>query len=378
MRARPHISRRALAGSAVLGLSGVVSPACGLLAARDPSTPGRAAGASGIAPAARLPTVGFIAGQWPPGPGDPGYPFVEEMLRLGWREGETIRFEGRTQGPGTALPIPGPPPGAPPPGLPPSAARQPPLLPALEELLRVPVAALALREGGAIRAAAAVTKTIPIIMLGFPNDPVADGLAASRARPGANVTGIVIEAVELTYKRLQLLHSALPSVRRVAVLGGPDARDGPNLGRDSLTAAAAQLGVDLTFVFVRSVGDFRPALDDAVAAGAGAVLLMPDPAVGGPFTAQLAAESTRVGVPFVAIERPAAQEGALLTYAASEPALARRAAHITDRILRGANPATIPIEGPSEFELVLNLRTARALGIVLPRSLLIQATDVIQ
>jgi putative ABC transport system substrate-binding protein len=229
-----------------------------------------------------------------------------------------------------------------------------------------------------IRAARAATTTIPIVMSFGGEDPVAAGWAHSYAHPGKNVTGVVMLSPELDGKRFHVLHEAFPMRRRVAVLFHSLARNVPD---DRFTRhvqeAARRSGVELLTFFASGSGDY-----EAVFAAIGAA--HPDALQIGSSTVftndadRLAQLAIRAKLPTVCDWPDSAKKGCLLGYGPDRAALRRRTADYVARILRGTSAGELPIEDPTKFELVVNLRTARALGIDLPSSLLAQADEVIE
>jgi putative ABC transport system substrate-binding protein len=228
------------------------------------------------------------------------------------------------------------------------------------------------------RAVHQATSTIPIVVPVM-GDPVGDGLVASLARPGGNITGLTFLGPELLPKRLALLKEALPAVSRVAALWHPGAygeRTMKDMTRDT-EAAARRLDVGLRLVAVQGPDDFARAFSEIAAERADALIVFPSPML---FTglariAQLAAEYR---MPSMAMGREFAQFGGLMAYGASVADLHRRAAAYVDKILRGAKPADLPVEQPTQFELVINLKTAKTLGIALPPILVARADEVIE
>jgi putative ABC transport system substrate-binding protein len=222
------------------------------------------------------------------------------------------------------------------------------------------------------RAAAAVTRSIPIV---FPvgTDPVGFGLVKSLARPGTNVTGLSVLSGELTPKRLSLLKETLPRLDKVGVL----VETGVASTVAALETSARQLGVKLLPAGATNAADFDAAFETMARGGVEAVL-----SVGGSLffqhRRQLADLALRHRWAMIVATTEAADAGALLSYGADLKENVKRLAPLVDRILRGANPATIPVEQVNVFELVINLRTARVLGIELPRTLMLQATRVIE
>jgi len=235
--------------------------------------------------------------------------------------------------------------------------------------------------GGGTRvtlAAMQATKTVPIIFTGV-GDPVESGLVTNLARPGGNVTGLSSLGPELVGKRLELLKQAIPRVDQVAVLWLPGAL-GERTDKDMLTGAdvaARALGVRLQFVEARGPDEFARAFSDMRNARAGALTVLPS----NRFLREhrrlvdLAAENR---LPAVYTSREFVDAGGLMSYGANSADLHRRAATYVDKILKGAKPGDLPVEQPTKFELVINLKTARALGLTIPQSVLAHADDLIQ
>jgi putative ABC transport system substrate-binding protein len=245
------------------------------------------------------------------------------------------------------------------------------------ELLRLDVDVLVVTGTVATRAAMAQTTTVPIVFM-LAGDPVGSGLVASLARPGGNVTGLSNLVAELSGKQLELLKAAVPQVSRVAVLYNPVTRAaGTGAGLDRTREAARTLGVDLQVLEVRQPSEFTTAFSTLTAWRAGAVLALSDPVFGSDL-AQLARLAAKHRVPAMYAYREFATHGGLLTYGPNFADIYRRAAAYVDRILRGAKPADLPVEQPTKFELVINLRTAKALGLTIPPSVLARADEVIQ
>jgi ABC-type uncharacterized transport system substrate-binding protein len=227
-------------------------------------------------------------------------------------------------------------------------------------------------------AAKQATKTIPIVFVPLA-DPVSSGLVTSLARPGGNLTGLSDLTPELVGKCLELLKQAVPGVGRVAVLWQPGAFD-ERTEKDMLKAAevaARALGVRLQFVEARGPDDFDRAFSDMTSARAGALTVLP--------TAMFFNERRRLvdlaaknRLPTVFGYREGVDAGGLMSYGPSIPDLWRRAATYVDKTLKGAKPADLPVEQPTKFELVINLKTAKALGLTIPQPLLLRADQVIE
>ena len=224
-------------------------------------------------------------------------------------------------------------------------------------------------------AARRATSTIPIVMA-LVSDPVGSGLVASLAHPGGNVTGLSNQTVDLTAKRLQLLKEAIPGTRRVTVIFNPDTP--PNrMINDRLKESAPQVGVELKFISVRSVEEMRSAFSRLSRSNTDAVYIVDDASM-----PAMAEEFLRLGfeagLPIIFADRHFARRGVLLSYAVDFRDLFRRAAAYVDKILKGAKPGDLPIEQPTKFELVVNLKAAKALGLTIPQSILVRADEVIR
>ncbi len=244
------------------------------------------------------------------------------------------------------------------------------------ELVALNVDVIVAATSPAVAAARQATRRIPIVMP-LSSDPVGDGLVESLAHPGGNITGLSVMAPELGEKRLQLLREMFPGASHaVAVLWNP-AYVGMRARFEQAKSAAPTIGVTVESVEVRNTGDLTTAFESIVHEHPDALLLLVDP-----FTLS---QRTRI-VEFAAKERlPAIYEardfvdaGGLMSYGPLTIDLFRRTATYVDKILRGAKPGDLPIEQPTKFELVVNLKTAKALGIAVPQSLLLRADEVIE
>ena len=224
-------------------------------------------------------------------------------------------------------------------------------------------------------AAKNATKTIPIVFI-FANDPVNAGLVASLARPGGNLTGWTNTGPDLSGKRLELLKELLPRVSRVAVLWNAA---NPTIARQvsEMELAAHALKTELHLVAVRAPDEFESAFSAITRGRAGALVVIADV-----FTTEhrqrIAALAARNRLPMISEFRAFTIAGGLMAYGPSPPDAARRAAAHVDRILKGAKPGELPVEQPTQFELVINLKTARALGLTIPRSMLLRADQVLE
>ena len=244
------------------------------------------------------------------------------------------------------------------------------------ELVQLKVDVIVAAGDPAIQAAQRATTTLPIVMVAA-GDPVRGGLVASLARPGGNITGMTFLSRELAAKRLEILKEAVPTASRVAVLWNPD-NPGGLLGFKATQAAAETLRLTLQSFEVRKVADFEPAFRAMADAHAQANIVLTDPltsAFGGRLVADLAMKGR---LPIMCELREFTDSGGLISYGPSLLSMAQRTATYVDKILKGAKPGDLPVEQPTKFELVINLKTARALGLTIPPSVLIRAEEVIQ
>jgi putative tryptophan/tyrosine transport system substrate-binding protein len=278
--------------------------------------------------------------------------FRERLRELGYVEGQTVVFETRW------------------------ADGQIDRLPGLAaELARLKVDVVVTAGSPAARAAKNTTTSIPIVMA-TGGDPVGLGLVATLARPGGNVTGLTTLSRELSGKRLEMLREALPRVSRIGMLWHRTS-DIDALTRRETEEAAQTLGIPLKAHGVDGPDGFDQALSAIVADRAGAVLVATSPMFFG-HRRQLADLAVKHRLPIMFAFREYAEAGGLMAYGPSYAELFRRAAGYVDRILKGAKPADLPIEQPTKFELVINLKTAKALSLTIPPSVLLRADEVIQ
>jgi len=304
-------------------------------------------------PDGRVATVGLLSDRSAEG-AEPALlaAFRDEMRERGWVEGRNLAIVSR------------------------NAGDDPDRLPRL--------AAALVREGAdvifattlpAALAAKGATQSVPIVFNVLP-DPVAQGLVAALARPGANVTGVAINSSALIPKRLQLLKEALPGLARVAVLIDPNQDDACQSAWDALADPARAMGVSLGKVRVEGQEGYARAFDAMARARFEAVLVPATTRFYNDVRAIAAAAAAHHMV-FMPSVGDVAEEFVLLSYGPLQSEAYRRAASYVDRILRGANPATLPVEQPTRYELVLNLRIARALEIEFPRSLRARADRLV-
>jgi putative tryptophan/tyrosine transport system substrate-binding protein len=281
--------------------------------------------------------------------------FREGLQELGYVEGQNITIERRY------------------------AEGQLSQLPALaSDLVTLPVDVIVTLGTFTGEAARDATSTIPIVIV-YPGDPVANGLVASFARPGGNITGVTELGPQLNSKKLQLLKEVVPGLSRVALIRDPDLVTRPPTGVLRLADAAEALGVQLHSLDAREPADLDAGFEaaslervDAVFLGGGRNYRSPE------FRSRVVALAAQYGLPAMYGFVEWAEAGGPMAYAPSYPALVRRAPYYVDRILKGTSPADLPVEQPREFEFVINLRTAQALGLTIPQHVLLQATEIIQ
>jgi len=243
------------------------------------------------------------------------------------------------------------------------------------ELIKEKVDVIVAFGSDATRAARRATSSIPIVMAGV-GDPVRAGFVASLSRPGGNTTGVSLLNQELWPKRLALIKEVVPAAKRVAVVS---VRDQP-LHAESLKlllGAAPRLGLELRNVSVSGQGDLDGAFTDIGRGRSDAVLVQPSPEIED-MRDRIARLAERQRLPSMFALRSSVEAGGLMSYGADLYGAQRRAARYVDKILKGAKPADLPVEQPTKFELVINLKTAKALGLTIPQSVLVRADEVIQ
>ena len=241
------------------------------------------------------------------------------------------------------------------------------------ELVRLKVDII-VTSGGALLAAKQATSTIPIVFA-VAADPVGSGLVTSLARPGGNITGLSAQGPDLSGKRLELLREIVPGLRRMAVMANVGyAATGQQM--DELRIAARKLDLDAITLDVRSADDIEPSLE-SVKGRAEALYVPADPLVNSN-RVRISTLALGMRLPTMFDLREYVASGGLMSYGPSFPDLFRRAAEYVDKILRGADPSSIPIEQPTKFEMVFNLKTSKALGLEIPSRLLFTADEVIE
>jgi putative ABC transport system substrate-binding protein len=301
---------------------------------------------------AKIPVIGYLGASSATG-NDRIDAFRQGLRDLGYVEGKNIVFEMRF------------------------AKGKRDRLPALAaELVHLKVDVIVTGGGNATRAARKATSTIPIVMTQS-GDPVAEGFVASLARPGGNVTGLSRLTPELNRKRLEILKEVIPGLSRVVIFGTSTNRYNARSLKETRDAAGA-LGVKLQYIDVLGPKDFEPAFRAANERQADAVLVAVWGVVLNRYQTKFAELAVESRLPAMYEQREYVEAGGLMTYGVSEVDLTRRAATYVDKILKGRNPADLPVEQPRKFDLVINLKTARQIGLTMPPSLLYRATEVIK
>ncbi|HVY07453.1 MAG TPA: ABC transporter substrate-binding protein [Burkholderiales bacterium] len=295
-----------------------------------------------------MPVVGILRASSPV-ERDPTYDALDVALqRVGYVIGKNIRFEQRF------------------------AERDPKRLPGLaDELVRMKVDLIIAGNEASVRAAKSSTSTIPIIAIAYDHDPVAVGLIQSMRRPGGNITGIYSRQVELAGKRLELLKDAVPGLKQVAVL-----HEAVRPAPARLDVLGKQLALQLRPVPLANTAEFIATLK-RVRADSQAATLLYSPRFFDE-RERLGASAIEAGLPVMAPEREFAAAGVLMSYGPDRQEIAGRVAYLVDRLLRGASPADLPFEEATRFKFAVNMKTAKALGIRIPQSVLDRADEVIR
>src|SRR5262245_17598252 len=244
-----------------------------------------------------------------------------------------------------------------------------------QDLVQARVDAIFAINTPAALAAKRATATIPIVVTRV-SDPVGTGLVATLAQPGKNITGLTTVSPEVSGKRLELLRDALPGVQKVTVLWNP-ANTGHAANVREIEAAGPQLGLEVSAVGVRREGDVSTAIQSAVKARAGALLVIDDLVISS-HQSRILEIAAKHGLPVISQFREFCEAGGLRAYGPNNNEMFRRAAFFIDKIFRGAKPGDLPVEQPTKFELLINLKTAKALGLTVPPSLLLRADQVIE
>jgi putative tryptophan/tyrosine transport system substrate-binding protein len=299
----------------------------------------------------KLLTIGYLGSATPATQGQWVAAFVQRLRELGWIEGRTIALEyrwaeGRTER-GAEI---------------------------LAELVRRKVDVIVTSATPLVAAAKQATSVIPIVFAAA-GDPVGTGLVASLARPGGNVTGLSVQTPDLAGKRLELLREVIPGLRRVAMLiNVGNAASVLELGEVQSTAHT--LGFEVIALEIRRGEDIVPAFE-ALNGSAEALYVVIDPLVG-THRIRINTLAQAARLPTMHTFREGVEAGGLMSYGANFPDMFRRAADYVDKILRGAKPGDIPVEQPTKFDLIINITTAKALGLQIPPMLLARADEVIE
>jgi len=276
----------------------------------------------------------------------------EGLQERGWSEGRNVTFEFRF------------------------ADNKPErLAPLAAELVRANVDVIVTNAAQPVEAARKATSSVPIVMATV-GDALGAGYVVSLARPGGNVTGLTLVATEQSAKRLQLLKEFSPNLARVAVLWNANA-SGHRLQFKEMEHSAPTLGLTVQSIAMREAGEFDAGFQAAKQANAQAIVTMDDPLVQSQ-RARIVEFARRQRMPLMAEFRPITEAGGLMSYGPNQIDMWRRAATYVDKIFKGANPAELPVEQPTKFELVVNLKTAREIGIELPTSILLRADELIE
>jgi putative tryptophan/tyrosine transport system substrate-binding protein len=303
--------------------------------------------------AVKAPRIGFLTGASLSAAADRNEAFLQGLRELGYVEGKNIVIEWRAW-----------------------EGKQDRQRLYAAELASLKVDVIVAVGSGDIRAAKEATATIPIVMLAG-GDAVGSGFVASLARPGGNVTGLATLRPELTGKRLELLKEIVPKLARVAVIVSSVSADYAQIQKE-IELAAGALGVQLQYLNIQSPKDIEPAFQAAVKGRADGVFFQ----VAGPFASsqrpQIAAFALKSRLPAIYDRAEYVENGALMSYGVSVIDLARRAATYVDKILKGAKPADLPVEQPMKFEFIVNLKTAKQIGLTIPPNVLARADKVIK
>jgi putative ABC transport system substrate-binding protein len=300
----------------------------------------------------KVPRIGYLAAD-PKGPTIES--FRQELKELGYVEGHTIMIEWRFAGD--------------------KVERFPELA---AELVRLKPDAIVAANAAAVGALKQATTTVPVIIASYGGDLVADGVVASFARPGGNITGVTPLDPELIGKQLELLKETLAKLSRLAILWRPN-DSGSTLQWREAQGAAANFGIQIVSLEVTASGDFEKAIENATRGHVDALLLLRNPlfyVVGSRKSLGSIAEKNRLAAMYPSSEF--VDDGGLMSYGSSGDAQYRRAAVFVDKILKGAKPAVLPIEAPKKFEFVINLKAAKQIGLTIPPTVLYKADRVIK
>jgi ABC-type uncharacterized transport system substrate-binding protein len=299
----------------------------------------------------KLPIIGFLGGSTPSATSQWTAIFVKRLRELDWVEGKNIEVEYRW-----------------------AEGRTDRYTEIVAEFVHAKVAVIVTSGTEPVIAAKQLTSTIPIVFT-TAGDPVGSGLVTSLARPGGNVTGLSNQQTDLAGKRLELLREVVPHLRRLAIMANYRNPAAVSETRD-VQAVAAALQMQVTTVVIRSSEEITSAFE-ALKGNVDALYVVIDPFVSGNGV-RINTLALGARLPTMHGFREIAQAGGLMSYGPDFQHLFRRAAELVDRILRGTKPGDIPVEQPTKFELIINLTTAKALGLTVPSSLLARADEVIE
>jgi putative tryptophan/tyrosine transport system substrate-binding protein len=301
--------------------------------------------------AAKILTIGYLGPTTPAVESQRVAAFVQRLRQLGWSEGRNLAIEYRW-----------------------AEGRSERFSAIAAEFVQLKVDVIVTYATPPAIAAKQATTVIPIVFA-VAGDPVNTGLVASLAHPGGNVTGLSGQQMELAGKRLALLQEIIPGLRRLAIMGNAD-NPATVLEMDGAQAAARKLGLEVTKSEIRRAEDIAPAFD-ALKGRAEALYVCNDPLVN---TNRIRINTSALGarLPTAYNWRENVEAGGLMSYGTNFPDVFRRAAELTDKVLRGTKPADIPVEQPTKFDLTINLTTAKALGLTVPDTLLARADEVIE
>ena len=299
---------------------------------------------------ARLPTIGFLGAATPSAWSQFVAAFVQRLRELGWIEGRNVAIEFRW-----------------------AEGRTERYTEIAAEFVRLQVDVI-VTTGGAVLATKQATSVIPIVFA-LALDPLGSGMVASLARPGGNVTGLSLQSTDLSGKRLELFREIAPGLHRLAILANA-AYPAAVVEMGEVQATARSLGFEVATLKIRRVEDIRPGFE-ALTGHADAIYVAPDPLV---FTHRIQISTLALDARLAAISftREYVEAGALLSYGPNYSDLFRNAAEYVDKILRGAKPGELPVQQPTKFELVINLKTAKAIGLTIPESFLLRADKIIE
>jgi putative ABC transport system substrate-binding protein len=299
---------------------------------------------------AKKPIIGFLGASTPANWTSWTAAFVQRLRELGWIDGRTVAIEYRW-----------------------AEGRAERFRDIAAEFVQLKVDVI-VTAGSAVAAAQHATSTIPIVFA-IAVDPIGSGMVASLSRPGANVTGISLQATDLAGKRIELLRQVLPDLRRLAVIGNVS-YSGPILEIGEVQAAASKFGVDVDVLEIRRAEDITPAFA-TLKNGTQALYVCADALV---FSNVARINTLALGarLPTLHPFREFLGAGGFMSYGAKNTDLFRQAAEIVDKILKGAKPADLPVEQPTRFELVVNLTTAKALGLTISEAFLLRADELIE